>query len=195
GSLSRQMERAATETRSLRIPSRVASVFFLRARCPHECTKQTLAGLRSRGTGGPAPGYERRRGARPEYLILCDRELFRGVPALAQGEDYAATGRAGEVSRKALAKREQKPRSRILTVGLGIGDVLREVGHDAEHRTARLNIAAPAEPGRLRTTFADVVSSPLPKRLTALVTDWIRFAPKAQGAQDGAGTTKSSRLD
>src|SRR5262249_40242328 len=84
---------------------------------------------------------------------------------------------------------------RILTVGLGIGDVLREVGHDAEHRTARLNIAAPAEPGRLRTTFADVVSSPLPKRLTALVTDWIRFAPKAQGAQDGAGTTKSSRLD
>src|SRR5262249_56712967 len=81
------MERAAAETRSLRTPSRVASVFFLRARCPHECTRQTLAGLRSRGTGGPAPGYERRRVARPEHLILCDRGLFRGVPTLAQSED------------------------------------------------------------------------------------------------------------
>jgi hypothetical protein len=39
-----------------------------RARCPHECTKQTLAGLRPRGTGGPGRGYERCRIARPEHL-------------------------------------------------------------------------------------------------------------------------------
>src|SRR5262249_47262986 len=37
-------------------------------RCPHECTKQTLAGLRPRGTGGPGRGYERCRVARPEHL-------------------------------------------------------------------------------------------------------------------------------
>ena len=41
-----------------------------RARCPHERTKQTLAGLRPRGTGGPVRGYERRRLARHEHLIL-----------------------------------------------------------------------------------------------------------------------------
>jgi hypothetical protein len=46
----------------------VGSWVFLRARCPHECTKQTLAGLRPRGTGGPGRGYERCRVARPEHL-------------------------------------------------------------------------------------------------------------------------------
>jgi hypothetical protein len=39
-----------------------------RARCPHDCTKQTLAGLRPRGTGGPGRGYERCRVARPEHF-------------------------------------------------------------------------------------------------------------------------------
>jgi hypothetical protein len=53
----------------------------VRARCPHECTKQTLAGLRPRGTGGPGRGYERCRVARPEHLNLwwpgrTSRRLF-----------------------------------------------------------------------------------------------------------------------
>jgi hypothetical protein len=53
----------------------------VRARFPHECTKQTLAGLRPRGTGGPGRGYERCRVARPEHLNLwragrTSRRLF-----------------------------------------------------------------------------------------------------------------------
>jgi hypothetical protein len=47
----------------------------VRARCPHECTKQTLAGLRPRGTGGPSRRYERCGVARPEHLNLWQAGL------------------------------------------------------------------------------------------------------------------------
>ena len=73
GSLYRQREREAlgcvvSMTLQSPVTRCVSSWVFLRARCPHECTKQTLAGLRPRGTGGPGRGYERCRVARPEHL-------------------------------------------------------------------------------------------------------------------------------
>src|ERR1700757_2898649 len=51
--------------------------------------------------------------------------------------------------------------------------------------------------GGLRTTFADLVSSPLPERLAALVRRLNADRTKCSGEErdDGASTTKSSRLD
>jgi hypothetical protein len=96
------------------------------------------------------------------------------------------------------APHEQNVISRIVNIGPRTGGVAAElvamwtiVPLD---RTMQLplNLA-----GGLRSTFAEVASSPLPERLAALVSrlNAERTASSGEGLNDGASTTKSSRLD
>jgi hypothetical protein len=126
---------------------------------------------------------------------------YRGAVDFRKGANRRKAVRpkpAAAPRRRSLAQ-EQNALSRIVTIGS------RDRGHCCGKPVAMrtivsldrtlqlpLNLA-----GGLRTTFADVVSSPIPERLAALVrrlnTD--RSASSGEGRNDGAGTTKSSRLD
>jgi hypothetical protein len=96
------------------------------------------------------------------------------------------------------APHEQNVMSRIVNIGPGTGGVAVE--------PVAMQVIVPLEramqlplnlAGSLRSTFAEVASSPLPERLAALVRrlNAKRTASSGEGLNDGPSTTKSSRLD